>query len=188
MAESFATGTGLAGDLLTAWENNIKPGGTREANPNNNLPFSLEFSDRDLFDVLRGWPLGGAISGSAVPKTGETILRGQFISFVADNSGEVELATSPAVATPTKIMCALGSTTDKDVITSGKIPYLSTNYVVRTDQIKGSGDGQIGDFAVGAPVWAEAGLLIAVDPGTTQIVGYVRGKNTANETVEIEVQ
>ena len=190
MSESFATGSDLGG-LLTTWQNNIEGGVSAEL---------IKFDDRERFDVLRGWPLGGAITfqkemeAQLDPNDADIleIRKGQFVEF--GSTGLFQLATSVADVTataPKKIMCVLDDSTSTTVTASKKLPVLTTNYVVRTGEIL-TGEAA-GDFTLGAPVAVSDGYVTSVVGATTQIVGTVRGIDATTSakapsgTVDIEV-
>jgi len=194
--ESFATGAnlGTTGDpLYDLWAANIQGGVSKD---------KINDPNQEKFDVLRGWPIEGAITNFIAPEaypdddddTVTEILRGQFVTYStaqvasspapAQDGDKLKLADSPDLtgADPIKIMCALDSTTSTTVIAAGSVPVLSTNYVVRTDQIK------IGEsFSLGDPVASENGLVINANGTDLQVVGTVTGQDTSLGTVDIEV-
>lgn len=178
--ESFATGAGLSGALQTVWTNNISGGVSRAL---------INDPDQRKVDILRGWPIEGAISDFfAMEDPVDPIAFGQFVQFSA--TGKMELADSPdlVVAAPIKIMLALDANTSTTVQESQKLPVLMSNYVVRTDALDAG--STVADFAFGAPVAVIAGNLTHdVSPAAEelQVVGYVVGKDTALGTVDIEV-
>lgn len=192
MSESFATGSDIAGaGLTTAW-NAIQALSTDQG--------PLKFDDRERFDVLRGWPLGGAITfqkemeAQLDPGDADILVirKGQFVEY--GTAGLFQLATSTAnvsTTAPKKIMCVLDDSTSTTVVASKKLPVLTTNYVVRTGELFGAETAA--DFDLGAPVAVNDGYLTSVVGANTQIIGTVRGIDVTTSakapagTVDIEV-
>ena len=203
--ESLATGDGLSGlgtdpgSPYYAWTNYIDGGVD---------PTLIEFPEHERFNILRGWPIEGAINAyyemSATvqpndppPADQPDILRGQWVQF--DATGKVQLATGADVdnvspESPKMIMLALDSSTSTTVSASGKLPVLTQNYVVRTDQIIGTKTAT--NFSIGDAVYCVDGLLTndkteqglaSGAPTGLQVIGYVRGVDVARNTVDVEV-
>jgi len=158
----------------------------------------LNFEDREVFDILRGWPNEGALGGffpidTSGAGTG-TITKGQFVQF-SGTDDKVELATGADLDSeaPKQLMLALDDSSSTTVVAAGSLPVLTTNYVVRTDQLYGSyGDDVATNFPLGAPVYVVDGLVTPdkTEDGATslQVLGYVRGINVTTTTVDIEVK
>jgi hypothetical protein len=175
--ESLATGNNLVPPLSTAWTTYIQ----------NGLIFGKQdFADDEKFDILRGWPFGGALGPNAytvaAPSPTTPIRRGMFVSF--DTNGNLELATGGT--TPQAIMMAIGSETDKDVIaTNYRLPVILSNAVFQLDLFFDAPTTTAANFAPGASVSCTDGLL-DFDITSKQIVGRVLSIDTTRDVVVVE--
>lgn len=174
--ESLATGNGLVPPLSTAWTTYIQ----------NGLIFGkLDFADDEKFDVLRGYPFGGALGPNAytvaTPDPADPIRRGMFVSF--DASGNLEKATGDTTAKA--IMVTFASETDKDVIAANyRLPVFLSNVVIQFDLFYDALDAS--NFAPGASVSCTDGLLDN-DIASKQIVGRVLSIDTTKNVVVVEI-
>jgi len=81
-------------------------------------------------NVVKGWPLGGALDHNVAPTAGEGIVAGMFVKRDATTGKLVKAdATVKEVA-----MFALDDQGAFDVIEADKIPVLIMNALVETDQ------------------------------------------------------
>lgn len=125
-----------------------------------------------LFDVVRGWPNGGAIEESYPPETGRTITEGRLCELEAD--GQVDWATT-AVATeggtaPIQYRMCIQGNDQSDANFVGKVTTLRGDFTVETEKV-------VGTFTVGnyvtVSVAADTEGYIVERAGTEQILGQV---------------
>lgn len=97
-----------------------------------------------MINVIKGWPVGGAIEASFPVLEGQDIVEGDFLVLVNDGSGnpvwrlatssdsQLDLDHSGAQAVDTNTAQGF------DVMYTGKLPAVMSNYLAMTDRYEAS--------------------------------------------------
>jgi hypothetical protein len=119
-------------------------------------------------NVVKGWPLGGALDHNVAPTAGAGIVSGMFVKRDSV-TGKLVKATG---AVKEVAMFALDDQSAKDVAEADKIPLLIMNAIVETDQFI-AGVYTYGDELEVSPVLAENGKIRKKVVAAAPTVGWV---------------
>ena len=124
--------------------------------------------DLMAMNVVKGWPLGGALDHNVAPTAGEGIVAGMFVKR-STVTGKLVKATG---AVKEVAMFALDDQSAKDVVEADKIPLLIMNAICETDQFIAGAYVPQDELEV-SPVPAEAGKIRKKLVAAAPTVGWV---------------
>ena len=119
-------------------------------------------------NVVKGWPIGGALDHNVAPTAGEGIVAGMFVKRDA-TTGKLVKADGSAKEVA---MFALDDQDAFDVVEADKIPVLISNAMVETDQFI-AGSYAPGDELEVSSAGGEEGKLREHTGGGSPTVGWV---------------
>jgi hypothetical protein len=155
------------------------------------------------FDVLRGWPNGGAIEDSWIVASGKTVAEGQFVVLGGSANaptvdvGAANLVTSPAVRL---VIQGNGKATESDGYFTGKASTLRGKVTIKTEKFVPTSVTGVTSYIPGTPLTVAGGTSIyagflvsksvvsgfpsaSQDFTTGTLVGYVEEYDAGNGTL-----
>jgi hypothetical protein len=137
-------------------------------------------ADRPKFDILRGWPNGGAVEKTFVPASGVELVEGDFVEMLSDGTvDKVTLASGDDKA----VFCVIEGNKEADSYSGhylNKAVCITGDYEVITENFAA------GAYEPGLPVTAIGGQFALVAAGEPT-VGHVSAYDSSANTLTVVV-
>lgn len=138
-------------------------------------------ADRPKFDVLRGWPTGGAVEKTLIPDTSVELVEGDFVEI--KSNGKVDKVTL-ASGDDKAVFLVIEGNKESDSYSGhylNKVVAITGDYEVITENFAA------GSYAPGLPVTVIGGQFALIASGEPS-VGHVSAYDATAGTLTVVVQ
>ena len=142
------------------------------------------------FDVVRGWPHGGAVDEAFPVDTALTVplTEGQLVVLV-DNGGVTSVTHPPAPAaegsaTPTRLRMVIQGNDQSDGKFTGKVVTLRGEFTVKTDKFV-AGAYTVGELVTWSSNVNEEGFITKRTVANEEVVGEVLEYDSVNGVLTV---